>query len=100
MLTPDDTKPAVAAKPGETATPAGAFAFLGALTAASTQDKRDDRYLASVTLQGGTPFAVAYIARAVTPGDFFLPGAEARDMYRPTVQAHSAAARARIAASP
>ncbi len=100
VLTPDDTKQAVAAKPGETATPAGAFAFLGALTETSTQEKRDDRYLAALTLSGSTPFAVAYVARAVTPGDFFLPGAEARDMYRPQVQAHSAAGRARITAAP
>ena len=33
----------------------------------------------------------------VTPGDFLLPGAEARDMYRPTVAARTAARRVGIA---
>ena len=97
VLTPDDAKPAVAAKPGQEAQAAGAFAFLGPLSQTSTQDRRDDRYVAALTLTGGKPYAVAYVARVTTPGDFFLPGAEARDMYRPQVQAHSAAGRARIA---
>lgn len=100
IVKPEDAQQAVAAKPGQEATPAGAFAFLGPLTEASVQEKRDDRYIAAITLKGGKPFALAYIARAVTPGDFFLPGAEARDMYRPQVQAHSAAGRARIASLP
>jgi hypothetical protein len=76
---------------------AGPFAFLGQISSASVQEKRDDRYIAALTLGGGKPFALAYIARAVTPGDFFLPGAEARDMYRPAIAAHTAAGRARIA---
>ncbi|MBE7217785.1 MAG: alpha-2-macroglobulin family protein [Caulobacteraceae bacterium] len=100
VLKPEDAQPAVAAKPGREARAAGAFAFLGPLTEAQVEEKRDDRFIAAVTLEGGKRFALAYIARAVTPGDFFLPGAEARDMYRPQVQAHSAAGRLRIAAQP
>jgi uncharacterized protein YfaS (alpha-2-macroglobulin family) len=65
----------------------GPFKFLGQLTAAGVQEARDDR----------KPFAVAYVARAVTPGDFFFPGAEARDMYRPSVVARTSPGRARIA---
>ena len=75
----------------------GAFKFLGDLSAASTQEARDDRYVAALTIPGRKPFAVAYVARAVTPGDFFLPGAEARDMYRPSVVARTAPGRTRIA---
>ena len=40
---------------------------------------------------------LAYVVRAVTPGDFFAPGAEARNMYRPTVNAHTAPGRLKIA---
>ena len=76
---------------------AGPFAFAGILTEPSTQEKRDDRYIAALTLTGGKPFVLAYVARAVTPGDFFLPGAEARDMYRPTVRGRTASARTHIA---
>ncbi|HVY34895.1 MAG TPA: hypothetical protein VG960_10785, partial [Caulobacteraceae bacterium] len=63
-------------------------------------EKRDDRYVAAFKLEGAKPFVLAYVARAVTPGDFFLPGAEARNMYRPGVNAHTAAGRLRIAAGP
>ncbi len=45
----------------------GRFAFLGKLSEASLQEKRDDRYVAAFRLQGGKPFALAYVARAVTP---------------------------------
>jgi hypothetical protein len=75
----------------------GPFAFLGRLSDAPVQEKRDDRFIAAMTLAGAKPFALAYIVRAVTPGDFFLPGAEARDMYRPAIAAHTGPGRARIA---
>jgi uncharacterized protein YfaS (alpha-2-macroglobulin family) len=75
----------------------GRFGFLGELSTPSAQEKRDDRFIAALTQEEGGPFAVAYIARAVTPGDFFMPGAEVRDMYRPSVNAHTAASRIRIA---
>ena len=70
------------------------------LSTASVQEKRDDRFVASLTTSGGKPFALAYLARAVTPGDFFFPGAEARDMYRPSVRGRTASGRARIAGGP
>jgi uncharacterized protein YfaS (alpha-2-macroglobulin family) len=75
----------------------GPFKFLGKLTSVSVQEKRDDRYVAAMNLEGRKDFAVAYVARATTPGDFLLPGAEARDMYRPAVNARTAAGRVRIA---
>ncbi len=74
----------------------GPFKFLGELSTAKAQESRDDRYVGSVEVQGNKPFAVAYVARAVTPGDFFLPGAVAKDMYRPAVFARTAGRRARI----
>jgi len=75
----------------------GPFKFLGTLTPVSVQEKRDDRYVAAMNLEGRKGFAVAYVARAITPGEFLLPGAETRDMYRPSVNARSAAGRIRIA---
>ncbi|HTI68050.1 MAG TPA: alpha-2-macroglobulin family protein, partial [Caulobacteraceae bacterium] len=81
------------------ATP-GRFAFLGTLAEPSLQEKRDDRYVAAFTLAGGKPVTLAYVARAVTPGDFFLPGAEAKNMYRPAVNARTAPGRLKVAAAP
>ncbi len=78
----------------------GRFAFLGKLNEPSLQEKRDDRYVAALKLDGGKQFVLAYVARAVTPGDFFLPGAEARNMYRPAVSARSAPGRLKVAAAP
>jgi uncharacterized protein YfaS (alpha-2-macroglobulin family) len=75
----------------------GPFKFLGPLSTAKVQEARDDRYVASLELQGNKGFAVAYVARAVTPGDFYLPGAEARDMYKPAVFARTAGRRAHVA---
>jgi len=71
----------------------GPFKFLGELTGADIQEARDDRYIAAMDLGGNRPYALAYIARAVTPGDFFFPGPEARDMYRPAVNARGGASR-------
>ena len=74
----------------------GPFKFLGELTTASVQESRDDRYVAAMNLEGKKPFALAYVVRAVTPGDFYLPGAEARDMYRPSVFARTEGRRAKV----
>jgi hypothetical protein len=71
----------------------GAFKFLGELTTPDVQESRDDRYVAALALQGAKPFAFAYIARAVTPGAFFLPGVEALDMYHKSIAARTAAGR-------
>lgn len=78
----------------------GRFAFLGQIEAPSMQEKRDDRYVAAFTTDGRHPYALAYVARAVTPGDFFLPGAEARNMYRPAVSARTAPGRLKVAGAP
>ena len=77
----------------------GPFKFLGELSAAKAQEARDDRYVASLEVEGKKSFAVAYVARAVTPGDFYLPGAVARDMYHPATFALTAGRRTKIAPS-
>lgn len=75
----------------------GPFRFLGTLTSANVQEGRDDRYVAAMSLAGNATFSFAYVARAVTPGDFLLPAAEARDMYRPAINARTAPGRTAIA---
>jgi uncharacterized protein YfaS (alpha-2-macroglobulin family) len=81
--------------PGDADT--GPFKFLGKLTQPDAQESRDDRYVAALSLAGNKPFAFAYVARAVTPGDFFLPGTQAVDMYRAGISARSAPGRLRVA---
>ncbi len=76
----------------------GPYKFLGVLSDVNVQEKRDDRYVAALNVDPNEPFSVAYIIRAVTPGDFYLPGAEAKDMYRPQINARTEGSRAVIAA--
>ncbi len=99
VLKPADAQGVAAGDENPKAAP-GRFAFLGRLNEPSLQEKRDDRYVAALKLVGGKPFVLAYVARAVTPGDFFLPGAEARNMYRPAVNAHTAPGRLKVIAGP
>ena len=99
VLTPADAQ-GVGGGNGNGKTAAGPFAFLGKLTAVSVQEKRDDRYVAALRTEGNKTFVVAYVVRAVTPGDFFLPGAVVQDMYRPSVNARTAPGRTRIAPLP
>jgi uncharacterized protein YfaS (alpha-2-macroglobulin family) len=75
----------------------GPFKFLGDLSNMNAQEMRDDRYVAAMKLKGGEYFSVAYVVRAVTAGDFYLPGAEARDMYHAGVFARTAGGRIVIA---
>ena len=54
---------------------------------------RTDRFLAAVNHRGSDPFQLAYIARAVSPGDFHHPAALVEDMYRPEYRAITNTAR-------
>ena len=87
---------------------AKAYPFLGALSAASSQDARDDRFVATFDIgqryrprvpKGPEPtpsFHIAYIARAVSVGSFALPAATAQDMYAPAIRARTAMGRMTI----
>jgi uncharacterized protein YfaS (alpha-2-macroglobulin family) len=73
------------------------MAWLDKLSATEAQPAADDRYAAVVGLESGAPgFRVAVRLRAVTPGEFELPGAELSDMYRPGVFARQAVARIKV----
>jgi uncharacterized protein YfaS (alpha-2-macroglobulin family) len=76
------------------------MAWLGKLTDTEAQPAADDRYAAAVALTADKPdFRLAVRVRAVTPGTFELPGAEAADMYRPGVFARQSAGRITIVGS-
>ncbi|WP_299209723.1 alpha-2-macroglobulin family protein [uncultured Tateyamaria sp.] len=62
----------------------GDVAGLDWLETANTQhaEFRSDRFLAAVNHTGSETFRLAYIARAVSPGDFHHPAALVEDMYR------------------
>ncbi|WP_159350259.1 alpha-2-macroglobulin family protein [Roseomonas harenae] len=75
--------------------------FLGELTAAEAFPALDDRFAAAVTLTPQAPVArYAVRVRAVTAGQFELPGAEVRDMYRPGFFARQNAGRIAVEAVP
>lgn len=50
---------------------------------------RTDRFLAAVDIASGETVTLAYIARAVTPGQYHQPAASVEDMYRPRFRAHT-----------
>ncbi|MEP2717867.1 MG2 domain-containing protein [Pseudophaeobacter sp.] len=59
------------------------------LTEAEHAEFRSDRFLAAVDLSGRKSATLAYISRAVTPGQFHHPAAQVEDMYRPAYRAHT-----------
>ena len=91
------------------------YTFLGPLSKTRTMEARDDRFVAAFNLGRGwgdydawrqnnnTPqldpdqFAVAYLVRLVTPGQFILPEAVVSDMYRPAEMARTAAGTTTVA---
>ncbi len=78
--------------------PLESFPWLKELTEAEHREARDDRFAAAIDLtEKETGFRTAYIVRAVTPGDFVLPGSYIEDMYRPDLSARGAAGRVTIA---
>lgn len=91
-LRPEDAK-----GDGSSGSTNGPYSFLGQIDDAQAQEARDDRYVAALNVPGGQHFTVAYVARAVTAGDFYLPGAETQDMYRPQIYARSTGGRLHIA---
>jgi len=88
--------PADGAGTGETGVD-GAYAWLGRIAQPNVAEARDDRFVAAIDLRSD-PVLLAYVVRAVTPGDFAFPAAQAEDMYRPDVFARTGAGRVQISA--
>ncbi|MFT8247198.1 alpha-2-macroglobulin [Roseomonas sp. BN140053] len=73
------------------------MAFLGTLSEPATTAALDDRFALAADLTAAAPVGrYAVVLRAVTPGRFELPGAEVRDMYRPTLFARQNAGRVAV----
>jgi uncharacterized protein YfaS (alpha-2-macroglobulin family) len=73
--------------------------WLGELSETDSQPAADDRFAATMMLTKDAPvFRVAVRLRAVTPGEFEIPGAELSDMYRPAIFARQASNRIKVLA--
>jgi len=62
-------------------------------TDAEHTEFRSDRFLAAVNTRGKGTVTLAYVARAVTPGEFHHPAASVEDMYRPRNRARTGTGR-------
>jgi uncharacterized protein YfaS (alpha-2-macroglobulin family) len=80
----------------EDGAPGGPYAFLGVLSQPQIAEARDDRFIAAIDSRRGRTERFAYVVRAVTAGEFALPGVVAEDMYMPDVTARSASSRVAI----
>lgn len=73
--------------------------WLGELSETESQPAADDRFAATIGLTKDAPsFRVAVRLRAVTPGEFEIPGASLSDMYRPGIFARQASNRVKVLA--
>jgi uncharacterized protein YfaS (alpha-2-macroglobulin family) len=66
------------------------------LSGAEHAEFRSDRFLAAVDARGTDTVTLAYVVRAVTPGQFHHPAASVEDMYRPRNRARSETGRINI----
>lgn len=67
-----------------------AFDWLPELSVTRHIEPLDDRFVAALDLdEEHTTFRVAYLARAVTPGEYALPPVTVEDMYRPQYRGQS-----------
>ena len=64
-----------------------------ALSEAAHTEFRSDRFLAAVDMRTSETVTLAYVARAVTSGNFHHPAASVEDMYRPRFRARTATGR-------
>ena len=65
------------------------LAFLDLAGEVAHSEFRQNRFLTAIDRSDNTPFRLAYIVRAVSPGTFHHPAASVEDMYRPDFTAHT-----------
>jgi uncharacterized protein YfaS (alpha-2-macroglobulin family) len=63
---------------------------------AENSEFRSDRFLAAVDWRSDKPFSLAYVVRAISPGEFHHPAATVEDMYRPQYNARTDTGRVSI----
>ncbi len=67
------------------------YSWLPELTDATYAEQRDDRFIAALDLKSGArDFTLAYVVRAVTPGEFAYPALVVEDMYEPETTGRTA----------
>jgi uncharacterized protein YfaS (alpha-2-macroglobulin family) len=57
---------------------------------------RQDRFLAALDRSDATPFRLAYVVRAISPGSYHHPAPSVEDMYRPDFRANGDAGRVTV----
>ena len=57
---------------------------------------RQDRFLAALDRTDATPFRLAYVVRAISPGSYHHPAPSVEDMYRPDFRANGDAGRVTV----
>src|SRR4051812_27465116 len=78
---------------------AGRYPWLKDLTETAYTEERDDRYIAAIDMmEGKSEFTLAYVVRAVTPGEFVHPALLAEDMYEPETAGRTAMGRLTVQA--
>ncbi len=70
---------------------AASYPWLKDLAEPAYTEERDDRYIAALDLkEGASDFTLAYLVRAVTPGEFKYPALVVEDMYEPETTGRTA----------
>ncbi len=78
----------------------GPYKWIGPISWTKLSEARDDRFVAAVDLYNNKDaVTLAYLVRAVTPGEFVFPGAVIEDMYRPGVFARTEVSKLKIMAA-
>jgi uncharacterized protein YfaS (alpha-2-macroglobulin family) len=67
----------------------GALDWLDLDVATNATEFRQNRFLAAVDWRSSSSFQLAYIVRAISPGEFHHPAASVEDMYRPQFRART-----------
>ena len=74
------------------------YSWLPQLTEVTYSEERDDRFVAALDLKGGVKdFALAYVVRAVTAGEFTYPALIVEDMYEPETTGRTAIGKLTVA---
>jgi alpha-2-macroglobulin len=67
------------------------YSWVKGISSTAYTEARDDRYIAALDLPSGTSeFTLAYVVRAVTPGEFKYPALAVEDMYDPETSGRTA----------
>jgi len=74
------------------------YSWLPELTEATYTEERDDRFVAALDLKSRvSDFTLAYVARAVTAGEFTYPAVVVEDMYEPETRGRTAMGKLTVA---